>query len=494
MKQPDVEYVGKSRFFDFVKCNRFYQLKVQNPSEHEEPLYSTKTTQINLKKHAKKLFDGLIEYPIQGYAKDIAYTKELLANYSGGPLFRPAFAYENLVVYIDFLEQKNDKWYAYVVRNALRPSRKTFEEIELKQQILAANGIELKEYYLVLLNGSYVEGESAPKKLFQKMSVKKSAKRYEALVHNQINAFLEFCKPVQKLVPPVLKEHCIKPEMCPYFEHCFSKLEANSVFYLPMLSKYEKIDLYSSGEHEVHSAIPLENARPQTNAHIQSVEQNEAIVNRKELKKYFTSLKYPIAFIDFEFFSSAIPRYKGVKPFDSIPYEFSLQYIEREGEEPICKDYLVEPPENPYAKLAEELYKVTQDINTLIAFDKKAEVRILRELGNHAPQHKEHFSKLQNNIIDLYSIFSNYTYYHYSFQGKLSLKQIETHFLEHSEFNELSLNAGALANAVYDNLFDTDDEAYKARAIQDLRDYCNADTHSMYLVFQQLMALIDAEN
>ena len=43
-----------------------------------------------------------------------------------------------------------------------------------------------------------------------------------------------------------------------------------------------------------------------------------------ELGKELESLKYPLYFMDFESINPAIPRFSGMRPFDQIPFQWSL--------------------------------------------------------------------------------------------------------------------------------------------------------------------------
>ena len=49
-----------------------------------------------------------------------------------------------------------------------------------------------------------------------------------------------------------------------------------------------------------------------------------------ELGKELESLKYPLYFMDFESVNPAIPRFSGMRPFDQLPFQWSL-HVQREA-------------------------------------------------------------------------------------------------------------------------------------------------------------------
>ena len=51
-----------------------------------------------------------------------------------------------------------------------------------------------------------------------------------------------------------------------------------------------------------------------------------------ELGKELESLKYPLYFMDFESINPAIPRFSGMRPFDQLPFQWSLHVHETQAE------------------------------------------------------------------------------------------------------------------------------------------------------------------
>ncbi len=69
-------------------------------------------------------------------------------------------------------------------------------------------------------------------------------------------------------------------------------------------------------------------------------------------------MEYPIYHLDFETFQQAVPEYKGIKPFEQIPFQYSL-HIEYEDGSLAYKEFLAEEGTDPRSYIAKRL---TEDI------------------------------------------------------------------------------------------------------------------------------------
>jgi hypothetical protein len=64
------------------------------------------------------------------------------------------------------------------------------------------------------------------------------------------------------------------------------------------------------------------------------------MVDTAAIQKFIAGVQYPIAFLDYETYPCATPRFAGYHPFDQIPFQFSLHVIQRPGSEPTHNEFL----------------------------------------------------------------------------------------------------------------------------------------------------------
>ena len=107
----------------------------------------------------------------------------------------------------------------------------------------------------------------------------------------------------------------------------------------------------------------------------------------------------------------AIPQFPGTKPFQQIPFQYSLHYIEREGGELKHKEFLAVSGEDPRRDIAEALCRdIPRDV-CVTAYNKGFECGRIKELAEAFPDLAEHLLNIRDNIVDLLVPFQNGYYY-----------------------------------------------------------------------------------
>ena len=78
-----------------------------------------------------------------------------------------------------------------------------------------------------------------------------------------------------------------------------------------------------------------------------------------ELGKELESLKYPLYFMDFESVNPAIPRFSGMRPFDQLPFQWSL-HVQRDSltAEPEHHEFLATDGSDPRREFISSLCAV----------------------------------------------------------------------------------------------------------------------------------------
>src|SRR6185503_14846867 len=68
--------------------------------------------------------------------------------------------------------------------------------------------------------------------------------------------------------------------------------------------------------------------------HIAATELQTALVDEPQVRRFLDGLTYPLFFLDFETFGTAIPLLDGVRPYQQVPFQFSL-HVRREPDGPL---------------------------------------------------------------------------------------------------------------------------------------------------------------
>jgi len=113
-------------------------------------------------------------------------------------------------------------------------------------------------------------------------------------------------------------------------------------------------------------------------------------INKVEIREFLNTLSYPLCFLDFETVQPVIPEYQGTHPYQQIPFQYSLHYIEEIDGKLKHKEFLGISGQDPRRALAEQLCKDIPMNVCVTAYNKAFECTRLRELAETFPDLSEH--------------------------------------------------------------------------------------------------------
>ena len=212
------------------------------------------------------------------------------------------------------------------------------------------------------------------------------------------------------------------------------------------------------------------------------------LINKEEISNFINELKYPLYFLDFESFMSAIPLYEGTKPYQQIPFQYSLHYKEIEDGELNHYEYLAKENENCTREFAKKLIEDLGEKGSIVVYNKSFECSRIRELANMYVDLSEDLLKLNERIVDLMDIFSKKHYYQKEMKGSFSIKYVLPSLFPNDEeldYNKLNIQNGSMAMNVFPKLHLKEKEEIK-QIREDLLKYCHLDTLAMVRILEKL--------
>ena len=131
--------------------------------------------------------------------------------------------------------------------------------------------------------------------------------------------------PMAPQIPP--GSHCTNPVTCEFFDRCNPPRPDDHIGYLPRLHASAAEELEEMGVESI-SDIPDDFPLSERQRRACTCVQTGQPWFSAELGKELESLKYPLYFMDFESANPAIPRFSGMRPFDQLPFQWSLHVNE----------------------------------------------------------------------------------------------------------------------------------------------------------------------
>ena len=189
--------------------------------------------------------------------------------------------------------------------------------------------------------------------------------------------------------------------------------------------------------------------------------------------------KLPAYFLDFETIQFAVPIWKGTRPYQQIPFQFSLHRLSRTGKIE-QKAFLDLTGNDPSKVFAEALISACGERGPIFVYNAGFESARIRELSERFPRLAKQLLALNERVVDLLPVARDH-YYHPSQQGSWSIKAVLPALCPDLNYDNLEgVQNGSMAmDAFLEVLEPSASKARKAEIEQQLLAYCALDTYAM---------------
>jgi hypothetical protein len=284
-------------------------------------------------------------------------------------------------------------------------------------------------------------------------------------------------------------EHCRRPRECPFLERCWAHEPEHHVRTLYAIRGQTAEELEAGGFHTIGD-IPADFPLPNP-IHLR---QREAVQSGRlyigpALAEALEAFQAPIAFLDFETVSTAIPRFPGSGPWMNVPAQVSIhRYDEHGNEEHI--EWLADGPTDPRPGVAEAVVRGCRGVRSVVAYFASFEARCLEHLALAVPELAEPLLGISGRLVDLLPIVRDHVY-HPDFRGSFSLKRVLPALVPELSYEGMAIAEGAVATARIGRLmFDPPARAEdRSASRQALLEYCRQDTLAMMRLLERLRTL-----
>ena len=486
--------LSKSKYCSAIQCKKMLWLDENKPNVKEETTKSSildNGTDVGI--IAKNLFNPRIDIEFnENLNIMIENTKKALEN-TNIVVTEGSFNYENNFCSIDILKKNADTYEIYEVKSSTEIKDIFIDDISYQYYIMVKLGYNVKKCYIVYINNNYVrKGELELNKLFNIEDVTPKVLEKQNEVVKNINDINKYMK--QKDEPyEKLDLHCTKPYDCPFFKYCTKHLPENNVFNIRSMPSKTKFKLYNKGVYKYEDLLN-EDIKDKYKQQIDfELNTRETYINKENIKEFLNELSYPIYFLDFETFQQPIPEYDNVKPYEQIPFQYSLHYIENKNGELFHKEFLSEDSFDPRRTLAESLIKDIPKNVCVTAYNMNFEKMVIKNLSKLYPDLSEHLMNIYDNMHDLMIPFVNRDYYTKAMKGSYSIKYVLPALFPNDpklDYHNLEMiHNGSEAMSEFANLKNLEKND-KEKVRYNLLRYCELDTYAMVKIWQKLNEVV----
>ena len=482
--------LSKSTFLYGTQCpkrlyfNKFRRDLRVEVSANQQAVFDRGTSVGQL---ARDLFPGGIdaspETPFE-YQKSVKLTKELI-DQGAKIIYEAAFQYQGVLAAVDILVKRNGKWKAYEVKSSTSVKEVNILDAALQYHVITKSGIELADIFIVHLNNEYVRKKDLViEELFFMESVKDEAIENQSLVKNKI-AELKLIIESKKEPKVDIGPHCFDPYSCDFMHHCWKHVPEPSVFSISGLRSNKKFELYENGilrfEDLPADMVLNEYQSMQIESHLNG----KTNIDKDSVRNFLKEFSYPMYFMDFETFQSAVPLYAKSRPYQQIAFQYSLHYKKNKSSALKHFEFLATIKGDPRIPFIEQLLEDTSKPGSILAYNVSFERSILNSIANDFPKYKNDIEERSERLIDLMPPFRKGWYYKPEMNGSYSIKQVLPAIVPEMNYDSLEIGDGSSASLAFEQMiFDKNADVDGIR--KQLSDYCKMDTLAMVSLLEAL--------
>jgi len=192
--------------------------------------------------------------------------------------------------------------------------------------------------------------------------------------------------------------------------------------------------------------------------------------------------------MDFETIQFAVPQYDESRPYQQIPFQYSLhiQPTHHVTTSQVHKFFLGTPPADPRPDFIRSLLDNLGTKGSIIVWNQAFENTRLREIARDFPEYASRIEPLFDRVVDLMVPFRRKQLYTPEMNGSYSLKAVLPALISDVSYSTLEIQEGGAASMTYESLYSDNDPDSVAKKRGDLLKYCELDTLSMMRILEKL--------
>jgi len=410
-------------------------------------------------------------------------------------IYEATFLYEGILVLVDVLKITADGLEIYEVKSSSSVKDIYLHDVSIQQYVLQQLGYSIVSSNVVHIDNSYVRGDELDlNELFKIVDVSDEVNALQVDIPQRLEEFEVYLVDKDNEPNIDIGSHCNKPYECDAKEYCW-KVQRNipeySLFNIFNLGSKKQIELYEQGIVNIED-IPDDYVMTAIQKQkVKNWKEQVTFIDEENIKDFLNTLSYPTYHLDFETFQQAIPEWKGISPYQQIPFQYSL-HIEHSNGTIEHKEFLGQDSIDPRYELAKNLVENIPTDVTVLAYNMSFEKGVNSKLSESFPEFRNHLLSINENIKDLMFPFQKKYYISPQMQGSYSIKYVLPSLVPEMEKAYQSLNGiqnGGDAMNAFPKLSNMGmDEKEETRRA--LLEYCKLDTLAMVEVLKKLREVI----
>ncbi len=486
--------LSKSDYMLFLKHPAWLWLKKHEPAklpEVDDDLQAIFDAGNLFESYAEQLFpDGIrlgFENPSE-YSTLPLRTLEALKT-GAKTIFQARFEAKDITCIHDVLVRVDDKTFdVYEIKSSTKVKPEHIYDLAFQREVLTIAGYKVSKMFVVHVNNKYVRDGEIDVKEFAVITevTDKVFKKQEETKANITEALRTINLKKIPDTSPSLANLGSCSEWLPIFK-ALEKVDKYSIYNLcspnaKKIGELEKLGIKKISD--IPDDFPL---NPKQRLQVEVTKKDKQIINKDQVRDFLAKLKFPLYFLDYETFGGLVPYFDGLKPYDQVPFQYSLHVLETPDSKPKHFKYLHKENSNSAEQISKSLTKHIGKEGTVLAWHDCFEKSCNKTLAKLAPKYESFFDDINERMIDLKIPFSEGYFVDKDFFGSASIKIVLPALIPELSYADLDIYGGATAQRLWmEAILDGKRDGEKEKILSDLQKYCDLDTLAMVEIYKYL--------
>ena len=493
----DTRYLTKTDFICYLQCPKSFWLLKHKPEVYPYREFSDFLKKIvregyEVEGYAQQLFDGGVVLPFGSSAPE--KTREALSS-DTSVFFQATFhTDDHMFARVDMLERNDDGTYTLYEVKSSTSIKKDAKHNHIKDacfQMIALerSGLVVRDVFIIHVNGEYVRGEVLePHVLLRRVCVTDAVRKVEEETRVEVDQALT-----------LLAEDSIDENGCGCYRktrsnHCDSFLyfnrvtDAHSVWELCGIRERKLLALQDCGAERLRDVPDAADLNIRQRLQVRSAIEGRPIIQGEAITKMLRQLIFPLYFFDYETAMYAVPRMVGTKPWQQIPFQYSLHVLHEDGR--LTHKECLSDSLDAVDRVLESLCADVGEVGSVVSWHASFEQSRNREMGVMYPAYCDALVGINERMFDLEDIFKE-AYVDAAFCGSTSIKKVLPVLCPDLSYADLQVQDGTQAMEQWLTMVDGDVGVDTTLAIREaLLAYCALDTYAMVELYRKLCDVV----
>lgn len=492
--------LSKSNYITYLKHPAWLWLLANDPEKipkHDEDTLAIFAAGHRFEEYAEQLFkDGhTLGYTVSGqfdwklYQSLPERTAEALQG-EHKVLFQGRVEIDGLTCIFDVLERNPmGTFNLYEIKSSSSAKRGHEYDLAFQTYVLEKTGITIDKIAVIHVNSEYVrQGEIEPEQIADETDVTNAVRELMAETEENVNkAVAVMAMPEMPDPSPRHARNGSFYEWLSIYEAIVGEFPPYSIYDLAGVGARKVGELEDIGVTQIKDISEDFTLTTRQQSQVLATKRNERHIDRERIRDFLGMMQYPLYFLDYETFSSVIPPFDGLRPYQQVPFQYSLHIVEHPGAPLQHKEYLHTENTLPVRDLLAELVKDIGPEGTVLVWHESFEKGRNVEMASLAPEYNAFLYGLNDRVLDLKTPFSEMWFVDKDFYGSASIKDVLPVLAPDLSYKELAVQGGNTAQRVWMELVQQGLHQNKRdELLEDLRKYCHLDTLAMVRIWEVL--------